>query len=88
MKKRESLPPTHFLICLLLAIALHFVLPIKKLIHSPYNYAGVLLIGIGIWLNIWTDHLFKIKNTIVKPFKKTTCGQNFINYKRYVRCWI
>ena len=149
MKKRGPLPPTYFLIRLLLAIALHFVLPLTKLINPPYSYAGVLLIGIGIWLNIWADCLFKVKNTTVKPFEKTTyfiqegpfrfsrhpmylgmviilvgvaillgsvspfiCplsffitisiffipqeektlektfGQDFINYKRRVRCWI
>jgi len=69
--KRKPLPPTYFIIYLLLAIGLHFVLPITKLIHSPYNYIGILLIGIGIWLNIWADGLFKKKTTTVKPFEKS-----------------
>ena len=149
MKKRQPLPPTYFLIFLLLAIVLHFVLPLIKLIYPPYNFTGVLLIGIGIYLSIWADRLLKVKNTTVKPFEKTTyfiqegpfrfsrhpmylgmviilvgvaillgsispfiCslgffitmniifipqeekilkeafGQDFINYKRRVRCWV
>ena len=66
------MPPTYFLVCLLLAITLHFALPFAKLIYPPYNYVGVLFIGIGTWLNIWADCLFKTKNTTVKSFKKTT----------------
>jgi protein-S-isoprenylcysteine O-methyltransferase Ste14 len=72
MKKGKILPPTYFFICLLLAIVLHFILPVKKLISTPYNYVGILLIGIGIWLNIWADRLFKNKNTTVKPFEKSS----------------
>jgi protein-S-isoprenylcysteine O-methyltransferase Ste14 len=71
MKKGKILPPMYFYIFLLLAIGIHFILPVKKLIGTPYNYVGILLIGIGIWLNIWADRLFKNKNTTVKPFEKS-----------------
>lgn len=71
MKKSKILPPTYFLICLLLAIGLHFVLPVKKLIGTPYNYIGILLIFVGIWFNLWADRLFKVKKTTVKPFEKS-----------------
>ena len=73
VKKKAPLPPTYFLLCLLLAIVLHFVLPLVKIIYPPYNYTGVLFIGMGIWIIIWTDRLFKVKNTTVKPFEKATC---------------
>jgi len=73
MEKRGILPPTYFLICLLLSIVIHFVLPLKKFINFPYNnYLGVLLMGTGIWLNIWADLLFKVRRTTVKPFEKST----------------
>lgn len=71
MKTGKILPPTYFFIYLLLAIGLHFVLPVKKLIGTPYNYIGILLIGSGIWLNLWSDRLFKTKQTTVKPFEKS-----------------
>ncbi|MCK4575396.1 isoprenylcysteine carboxylmethyltransferase family protein, partial [candidate division WOR-3 bacterium] len=29
-------------------------------------------LGIGIWLNMWADGLFKRKNTTVKPFEKSS----------------
>jgi len=70
MKNSTFEPPTYFLICLLLALVLHFVLPLKQLIHFPYTLIGIVLLVIGIWLNIWTDNLFKQMNTTVKPFLK------------------
>ena len=72
MKKRQPLPPTYFIIYLLLTIGLHFILPIMQLIYFPYKYSGILLMGIGIWLNLWADGLFKRKNTTVKPFEKSS----------------
>ena len=72
MNKRRLEPPTYFLIFLLLAILLHFVLPVIQIINSPYKYIGILLLGIGIWLNMWADGLFKRKNTTVKPFEKSS----------------
>lgn len=69
MKKAKPQLPTYFLLCLLLAIGLHFVLPIMQLIHAPYKYGGGLLIGIGFWLNVWADSLFKKKDTTVESFR-------------------
>ncbi|MCK4251743.1 isoprenylcysteine carboxylmethyltransferase family protein [candidate division WOR-3 bacterium] len=72
MNKRRLEPPTYFLIFLLLVILLHFVLPVIQIISSPYKYIGILLLGIGIWLNLWADGLFKKENTTVKPFEKSS----------------
>lgn len=72
MKKGNLEPPTYFLIYLVLTIGLHFVLPIIQLIHTPYKYCGILLMGFGFWLNIWADGLFKRENTTVKPFRKSS----------------
>ncbi len=69
--KKKILPPTYFLIFLVISIGLHFILPIKKFITSPYKYFGILLIGAGIWLNMHADSLFKNKHTTVKPFEKS-----------------
>jgi len=70
--KARLLPPSYLLIFLLLAIALHFVVPIVHIVPFPYNLGGLLLIAIGIWLNLWADGLFKTKNTTVKPFEKSS----------------
>jgi len=72
MKQNKLLPPTYFFIFLLLTIGLHFILPLMQIIHTPYRFIGILLLGIGIWLNMWADGLFKRKNTTVKPFEKSS----------------
>ncbi len=66
------MPPTYFLIFLVLSILLHFGFPIKKIIFYPYSQTGWLFIIFGAVLNIWSDHLFKKKKTTVKPDEKPT----------------
>ncbi len=61
------MPPTFFIILLLLSIGFHVVFPIFKFVFSPYNYLGIVLIIFGIIINLWTDSLFKKKETTVKP---------------------
>jgi len=61
------MPPTYFIILLLLSIGFHFVFPIFKFVFSPYNYLGIIFIVFGIIINLWTDSIFKKKQTTVKP---------------------
>ena len=65
--KNRILPPTYFILLLVLTIISHYVLPIKKIIYFPYNLLGVVLILFGIVLNIWADNMFKKRKTTVKP---------------------
>ncbi|MBN1495106.1 isoprenylcysteine carboxylmethyltransferase family protein [Candidatus Peregrinibacteria bacterium] len=64
---KKIMPPTFFMILLIFSIVIDFVMPILKFIFSPYNYIGILFIVFGIVLNLWTDSLFKKKQTTVKP---------------------
>ncbi len=66
----KKLPPTYFVMLFLLAIGLHFILPIKNIILFPYNYLGFIFIIFGSVINIWADSLFKKSGTTVKPFEK------------------
>lgn len=68
--KNKPLPPTYFLICLALVFGSHFIFPITKIIHTPYNWLGWLLVVFGIILNLWTDSIFKKAKTTVKPNEK------------------
>jgi len=69
MKKQKFriMPPTYFVIFLILSIVLHFVFPIKKIIFYPYSQIGWLFIVFGAVLNIWGDQIFKKQGTTVKP---------------------
>ena len=67
---KKLLPPTYFFFCLIIAIAFHFVFPVKQLINSPYNWLGFLFLIIGGVLNIWADQIFKKNQTTIKPGEK------------------
>ena len=67
---KKIFPPTHFYTYLFLSIVLHFLLPIKQIIDSPFTYLGWLLIIAGSALNIWADQLFKKYKTTIKPDEK------------------
>lgn len=65
------MPPTYFLIFLVLSILLHFIFPIKKIIFYPYTKIGWLFIIFGVVLNIWADKIFKKEKTTIKPGEKS-----------------
>ena len=67
---KKILPPTYFVLCLIIAAVLHFLIPVKQIINYPYNCLGFLFFVIGGILNIWTDQLFKKNKTTVKPLEK------------------
>ena len=68
--KSKILPPTYFMIFLLLAFGLHFIIPVIRIIHSPYTYTGIIFILSGVILNLWADHAFKKSRTTVKPYEQ------------------
>jgi protein-S-isoprenylcysteine O-methyltransferase Ste14 len=63
--KSRRFSPTRFNLFLVLAIGLHFVLPIKKIIYAPYTYSGIIFILLGGVLNIWSVALLKKNGTTV-----------------------
>jgi protein-S-isoprenylcysteine O-methyltransferase Ste14 len=71
MKSRFQ-PPAYFVVFLVFSIGLHCVLPITRVVPSPYRYLGVILIGFGIFINLWTDYLLKKGRTTVKPYEDPT----------------
>jgi len=64
---RCIMPTTYFLVLMTLSILAHFIIPLRKLFYPPVTYTGFILLISGIILNIWTDRLFKVNNTTVKP---------------------
>ena len=61
----KLLPPSYLNIFLVLPIGLHFVLPIKRIVHSPYTYLGFVFILLGLALNTWSVRELKKRNTTV-----------------------
>lgn len=56
----ERVPPRYFNLLIIVALILHYLLPIKTIIPKPYSYFGIILIALGLFLNIWsTNHMRK-----------------------------
>ena len=71
-KHSKIMPPTYFLMCLVVAILISFLFPFAKVINDSYVYIGIPIIIGGIILEFWADTLFKKRKTTVQPFKKSS----------------
>lgn len=69
---KKPLPPTYFLVSLIVMLLLHFFLPVRSYLPFPYGVVGVLPLAMGVYLNLAADRLFKIRETTVKPFEEST----------------
>jgi|SRR3989344_482264 len=70
MDKIKTLtPPDMILIFVLLQLVSHFLYPIKQIIPYPLTLLGILLIGIGIFLNVAGYFAFKKEKTSVKIYE-------------------
>ncbi len=63
--RNKRLPPAYLNTFLVLAIGLHYILPIKRIIHSPYTYLGLIIVLAGVALNVWSARLLKKKSTAI-----------------------
>ncbi len=69
---RKLLPPHYFLGAMLLAVILHFLLPVSQILIFPWRLLGLAPLVIGIVLNLLADQAFKKHNTTVKPFEESS----------------
>jgi protein-S-isoprenylcysteine O-methyltransferase Ste14 len=72
MEKRNVLPPTLFYISIAIMVALHFLLPLMKVVPSPWNWLGLAPLACGVLLNIVADQAFHRAGTTVKPYQEST----------------
>jgi protein-S-isoprenylcysteine O-methyltransferase Ste14 len=70
--RNKLLPPTYLNTFLVLAIGLHFILPIKRIIHPPYTYSGLIIILFGVALNVWSARLLKKKSAAIDFYETPT----------------
>jgi protein-S-isoprenylcysteine O-methyltransferase Ste14 len=71
MNKPKIMPPTYFLISLLVIPLLHFLLPMIRIIPSPWNVLGVLFVLAGIAMDLAADRLFHQVGTTVTPYDES-----------------
>jgi len=70
--RRRILPPVWFLLAVLLAIGLHYVMPIMRVVPAPWSYSGALLVVLGLVISATGAGAFKRVGTPVVPFEPST----------------
>ena len=69
---KKLLPPSYFFAAILLAVLLHFLLPVYQLLTFPWRLLGLAPLLAGIALNVLADQAFKKRGTTVKPFETSS----------------
>jgi len=65
---KQILPPAYLLTTIGLMIALWTLAPGPRIIASPWNWTGVLLVAVGVGLNVAGDRQFQAARTTMYPF--------------------
>jgi protein-S-isoprenylcysteine O-methyltransferase Ste14 len=68
----KVLPPAYFLSAMLLAVVVHFLVPLMTVVASPWHWAGVALITIGLAFVVLPARQFQTRGTTIKPFQDAT----------------
>jgi len=69
---RRIVPPVYLLVTLILMAALHWVLPIARLVEKPYTYLGIALIVLALAVGGNAFLSFVKVGTPVVPFHRST----------------
>ena len=56
----------------ILSILSNFMIPIRTVIYAPYTYFGIVIIGVGIVMDLWSSSLFVKSKTTVSPYGSPT----------------
>jgi protein-S-isoprenylcysteine O-methyltransferase Ste14 len=68
--KHRIWPPAWFLAAVVLMIGLDRALPGMRLVESPLNRSGWVLIALGLMLGVWASLHFRMARTSPKPFRQ------------------
>jgi protein-S-isoprenylcysteine O-methyltransferase Ste14 len=63
---------SYFIILLILSIWLNFVFPIRTVLYAPFTYFGIIIIGVGIFIGLWSRSLFLKSKTTLSPYESPT----------------
>jgi protein-S-isoprenylcysteine O-methyltransferase Ste14 len=69
---RKIVPPFWFVLALGLAVLLHYLMPIGRIIPEPWSYSGALLVVVGIVMSAAGAGAFRRVGTPVVPFERST----------------
>lgn len=62
----KPIPPKYFNFLLVFEVLLHYIMPVKILIHPPFTYLGIILIVLAFALNIWVVRILSRNQTTIE----------------------
>jgi len=65
---KRILPPSYLLTTIAVMIVLWTRAPGPRIVASPWNWSGVLLVAVGVGLNVAGDRQFQTTTTTMHPF--------------------
>ena len=71
-QKRKILPLVWFLMALLLMLALHYLWPVARYVHTPFHFAGVIIGSCAMVMTVMAAGAFKKAETGLVPFDEAT----------------
>ena len=72
VRPKPVYPPVFLLAAVVLMIGLHFLLPARQVIPSPYRYGGLVPIVAGFVVVLWAARIFERTGTTIKPFETSS----------------
>jgi protein-S-isoprenylcysteine O-methyltransferase Ste14 len=69
---RKIVPPIWFVLALGVAVLLHYLVPIARIVPEPWSYSGAVLIVLGIVMSASGAGAFRRVGTPVVPFERST----------------
>jgi protein-S-isoprenylcysteine O-methyltransferase Ste14 len=62
----------YFLILLIVSVLLNFIFPVPVFLSPPFTYFGVLIIGFGFVVTLWSRSLFLKNSTTLQLYEAPT----------------
>ena len=62
----------YFLFLLVLSVLLNFVVPVTAILSPPFTYSGFLVMGLGLFIILWSRSLFVKNSTTLQPSEEPT----------------
>ena len=73
LKNRKPIyPPAYLLVAVVLMVCLHLLAPLRQVISAPCRYLGVIPMGAGLGVVLWTAAIFQRAGTTIKPFETSS----------------
>jgi protein-S-isoprenylcysteine O-methyltransferase Ste14 len=61
----KPIPPRYLNVLLVLAVLMHYLMPVKILIRPAFAYLGIILIILGLTLNLWAVRILSGNQTTI-----------------------